>query len=228
VVGNLGLNYKYQASEEESFDVYAYDYDNNGKMDIVLGYYYDGIQYPLRGRQCSSEQIPAIKMKFEDYNSFAEATLEQVYSEGDLQASLHYQAYTFASSYIENMGNQNFKVTRLPNDVQLSSINGMVSDDYNQDGNLDLMVAGNLYNAEVETTRNDAGYGYLLYGDGRGNFEPVPYSESGIYIPYDTKDLKKLKTKYGHLIIAANNNTALTVFRLTNEMRDKLAEYRVN
>jgi len=82
---------------------------------------------------------------------------------------------------------------------------------------LDIVVAGNLYNAEVETTRNDAGYGYLLYGDGQGNFLPVPYAESGIYIPFDTKDLKQLKGKNLTLIIAANNSDALTIFQLTTE-----------
>jgi hypothetical protein len=214
VAGNLGLNYKYQATIDESFDVFAYDYDKNGNMDIVLGYYNAGTQYPLRGRQCSSQQIPAISIKFEDYNSFAEATLEEVYSEGDLSASLHYQAHTFASSYIENHGDQSFSVQKLPNEVQLSSINGIVAGDFNQDQHLDMVVAGNLYNAEVETTRNDAGYGYLLYGDGQGNFKPVPYRESGIYIPFDTKDLKQLKGKNGTLIIAANNSDALTIFQL--------------
>ena len=223
VAGNLGLNYKYQATEEETFDVYAYDYDKNGKMDIVLGYYYDGVQYPLRGRQCSSEQIPAIKVKFEDYNSFAEATLEEVYSEGDLGSSLHYQAQTFASSYIENLGNGQFTVRKLPNQVQLSSINGIVSDDFNNDSHPDLLVAGNLYNAEVETTRNDAGYGYLLLGNGDGTFKPVPYKESGIYLPYDTKDLKLLKGASGPLVIAANNSDSLSVLKLNKTGRSTLA-----
>ena len=204
----------------------AYDYDKNGNMDIVLGYYYDGTQYPLRGRQCSSQQIPAISAKFEDYNSFAEATLEDVYSEGDLSASLHYQAQTFASSYLENHGDESFTLHKLPNEVQLSSINGIVSGDFNNDNQLDMIVAGNLYNAEVETTRNDAGYGYLLLGNGDGYFIPVPYNESGIYIPHDTKDLKKLKGKNGTLIIAANNNNVLTVFELgTGSETNILAKY---
>ena len=224
VVGNLGLNYKYQASEQESFDVFAYDYDKNGNMDIVLGYYYEGTQYPLRGRQCSSQQIPAISIKFEDYNSFAEATLEEVYSEGDLKDALHYQAFTFASSYLQNHGDESFTVNPLPNQVQLSSINGIVSDDFNQDGHLDLVVAGNLFNAEVETTRNDAGYGDLLLGDGEGNFKPIPYQQSGIYLPHDTKEIKSLKSKSGYFILAANNSDVLKVFSWSPSQDKTLAQ----
>ena len=43
----------------------------------------------------------------------------------------------------------------------------MLIEDFNQDGNLDILVAGNLYTAEVETPRNDAGIGLVLLGDGK-------------------------------------------------------------
>lgn len=214
VAGNLGLNYKYQANSEETFDVYVKDYDRNGSIDIVLGYYNDGVQYPVRGKQCSSEQIPNISIKYSDYNSFADATLEDIYSEGDLEASLHYKAKTFASSYIENKGQDGFEISKLPNEVQISCINGIVVDDYNNDGFLDMVVAGNLYGAEVETTRNDASYGSLLAGDGKGNFKAVPYSESGFYLKHDTKELAMVNTVNGKVILAANNNDFMKVIKV--------------
>ena len=217
VAGNLGLNYKYQADENESFDVYANDYDKNGKLDIVLGYYNDGVQYPLRGKQCSSEQIPAIKVKYKDYNTFADASLEDVYSTEDLENSLHYQAWNFASSYIENKGNGKFEIRNLPNEVQLSSINGIIAKDFNSDGNLDLLVAGNLYSSEVETPRNDANYGKLLFGNGQGNFDPIPFSKSGFYLKKDTKDLAILKTKKGIIIVSANNNSSVELLKFNKE-----------
>lgn len=214
VAGNLGLNYKYQASMDESFDVYAKDYDRNGKLDIVLGYYDKGVQYPLRGRQCSSEQIPQISKKFKDYNSFAEASIEDVYTVNDLQSSLHYQAWTFASSYIENKGNGKFEIKALPNEVQVSSINCIVAEDFNLDGRLDLVVAGNMFTSEVETPRNDASYGKYLTGDGKGNFRAVPYSESGFYLKNDTKDMSLINTVNGKVILAANNDDALKAFEV--------------
>lgn len=213
MVGNLGLNYKYQANAEETFDVYANDYDKNGKQDIVLGYYQDGVQYPLRGKQCSSEQIPAIKYKYEEYDVFAEASLEDVYTAEDLKKSIHYKAKTFASVYVENEKEGKFKIHNLPDEVQISSINGMVAEDFNADGNFDVILAGNLYGSEVETPRNDASYGHLLLGDGQGNFDPVSYSESGIFIKGDTKALDKIKTKDGILIIAANNSDTPTLLQ---------------
>jgi len=94
---------------------------------------------------------------------------------------------------------------------KFSSINDMISNDFNKDGNLDLLIAGNLYAAEVETTRNDASYGQLLFGDGLGDFSPVSFEESGICLPYDTKDLEAINLSQERGIIVANNNNLLKI-----------------
>ncbi|MDW3195904.1 MAG: VCBS repeat-containing protein [Cytophagales bacterium] len=213
--GNLGLNYKYQATEEQSFDVYANDYDKNGSLDIVLGYYQDGTQYPLRGRQCSSEQIPAIKYKYKDYNSFAEATLIDIYTEDDLDASLHLKAYTFASMYLQNDQGQSFQMSKLPNEVQISNINSILPGDFNGDGNMDMILAGNMHTSEIETTRNDASYGAFLEGDGAGNFKAIPYSESGFYINGEVKDMEVIATGEKEVVIAARNNGPLEILEIS-------------
>jgi len=130
VVGNLGLNYKYQATPEEPFEVYADDFDNNNRKDIVLSYYNFGKLFPVRGKSCSSQQIPSLITKFQDYNSFAEADVTEVYGKEELEkAEIHYKAQTFASSYIENLGKGKFRLTQLPNEAQFSSVNKIVSDD---------------------------------------------------------------------------------------------------
>ena len=174
IVGNLGLNYKYQASEEEPFEVYYYDFDENGSKDVVLAYYNFGTLYPLRGRSCSSQQVPMIKDKFASYDLFASADLVDVYEEDNLEQSLKYEATIFASVYLENTGNGSFNVHELPAEAQLSSINDIVIDDYNQDQHSDILVAGNLYGAEVETARNDAGVGLVLLGEVAINLLPSP------------------------------------------------------
>ncbi len=223
VGGNLGLNYRYQASPEEPFDVYANDFDKNGQLDIVLAYYHKGVQYPVKGREYSSAQIPAIGIKFPDYNSFAAATLEDIYTREDLDAGLHYQARTFASAYIENKGNGKFEARKLPNAAQVSSINGIVAEDFNQDGHLDLVLAGNLFASEVETPRNDASYGHFLAGDGKGNFRAVPFSESGLFLGQDTKGLALIRAGQGIIILAANNDDQLKAIRVLSPGEGELS-----
>lgn len=205
IIGNNGLNYKYAATDNETFDIFVNDFDQNNKEDIVLSYYNDGKQYPVRGRGCSSQQIPSIKKKFENYESFSEATLVDVYTKKSLDSSLHYQVKSFASVYMENTGDK-FILHKLPNKAQLSSINQILVDDYDKDGFLDAVIAGNLLVSEVETPRNDAGYGLFLKGNGKGDFSPFTAKESGIFISGDVKDLSIIKKGNSNYIIAVKSD----------------------
>ena len=204
IVGNLGLNYKYKATETETFDIYFNDFDKNKKNDIVLSYYNEGEKFPLRGRECTSQQMPGIKDKFKDYTSFSQATFEDVYSKESIQESLHYQVTSFESVYMENEGGS-FRMHALPKLAQFSSINKILIDDFDKDNHLDLVIAGNLYSSEVETPRNDAGNGLFLKGDSAGNFIPVESHKSGLHIPGDVKDLGRIKIQDESYILAAKN-----------------------
>jgi hypothetical protein len=213
IIGNNGLNYKYKASEDETFDIFVNDFDKDHNQDIVLSYYNEGKQYPLRGRECSSQQIPGIKQKFQDYESFSTATLEEVYTEKSLRSALHYQVKSFASVYMENR-NGKFILHRLPVEAQLSSINQILVGDYDKDGFLDMLLAGNLYASEVETPRNDAGYGLYLKGNGKGNFEAVTVSESGFFVPGDVKGMEPITVKGIKYLVAAKNNDYLQYIKM--------------
>ncbi len=212
IAGNLGLNYKYKASAEEPFEVYYYDFDNNGSKDVVLAYYNFGVQYPLRGRECSSQQVPAIKNSFENYDLFASANVFEIYGDLNLNQSLNYEAKTFASSYIENLGDGRFEIHPLPHTAQYSSINDILIEDFNNDGHLDMLFAGNLYNAEVETARNDAGFGLLMLGDGNGQFEVVRKRDSGFFVPYNVKSMASLRGMDSRFILVGCNDDNLQVF----------------
>ena len=212
IAGNLGLNYKYQATTEEPFEVYAGFMDQNQLYDVVLGYYQQGVQYPVRGRQCSSQQMPGIKYKFPTYNEFAESPLQDIYEPEMLENSHHYSIKSFASGVFENQGNGNFEFVPFHHLAQISSINGIVVEDFDKDGIKDLLTAGNLYVSEVETTRNDASVGLMLKGSNQG-FIPVPMHESGMYTAGDVKNLCQLSNENGdQFIVVANNNDRIQIF----------------
>ncbi|WP_152538393.1 VCBS repeat-containing protein [Aquimarina megaterium] len=213
ILGNNGLNYKYKATEEETFDIYVNDFDKDSNADIVLSYYNDGKQFPVRGRECSSDQISMIKHKFKDYESFSEATLVDVYTKKSLESSLHYQVKSFASVYLENKEGK-FIIHKLPLEAQVSSINQILVDDFDEDGYIDALIAGNLHASEVETPRNDAGHGLFLKGDGTGKFKPISAAKSGLFIQGDVKDLAILQTDTTRYVVAAKNNDYLQFVRI--------------
>jgi len=215
IVGNLGLNNKYKASKQKTFDIFFNDFDRNKTNDIVLSYFNKGKQYPVRGLSCSSGQIPAIKKKFKNYESFSKATLVDIYTKKDLKKSLHYQAKTFASVYLENIDGK-FVVHKLPILAQVSNINQIIVNDFDNDSNLDFLIAGNLFDFEVETPRNDAGIGLLLRGDGKGNFKPIKANKSGLYIPGDVKDMATIKINNNNYIIISKNNDYIQFIKINN------------
>lgn len=214
IAGNLGLNYKYKATSHSPFEIYYDDFDQNGQKDIALGFYENGKMYPLRGRECSSQQVPQIKKSFPSYSAFATATFQEVYPINKNKDMLHYTANTFASSYLENNGDGTFTIKPLPTMAQISSVNDILIDDFDKDGYKDLLIAGNLYASEVETPRNDAGTGLYLKGNGDGTFEPIPVHQSGLYLGNDSKNLAFLNNNQGKYIIVANNNNSLESIKI--------------
>ncbi|MDT0690836.1 FG-GAP-like repeat-containing protein [Salegentibacter sp. F188] len=221
IAGNLGLNYKYQAKEKETFDIYFHDFDSNNEKDIVLSYFNDGEKFPVRGRECSSQQMPGIKQKFQNYQSFSEATLEDIYTEKYLDDALHYQVKSFASLYIENTDG-GFKLHELPVEAQFSSINQVLVEDFDNDGHLDALIAGNLYSSEIETPRADAGIGLFLKGDGKGEFKAVSAQNSGFFVPGDVKDMAQINTPSGTYIISVKNNDFIQLIKLNQNTSKNL------
>ncbi|MBD0833410.1 VCBS repeat-containing protein [Aestuariibaculum sp. TT11] len=215
IAGNLGLNYKYQASHEFPFVIYGDDFDDNGSSDIVLGYYNQETLYPVRGRSCSSDQIPSIKKKFPNYTTFSKATLQDVYGKKALDsAKVKYAATQFASGTFSLDKNLNLNFEAFPIEAQVSSVNDILVEDFDKDGTLDVIMAGNLMNSEVETPRNDASFGLFLRGQGTGAFVSSPSYVSGVHFTGQITDLAIIKTIKGNVLLVAANNDKLKAYKI--------------
>lgn len=213
IAGNLGTNSKYKATPEHPVHIYWADFDHNGRSDIVLAKEKGGTLLPVRGRECSSEQCPMIVRKFPTYEEFAHADLQAIYGPEELASALHLTATEMRSTVFLNRKGS-FTARPLPPQAQLAPINGIVTMDVNNDGHLDLVLAGNNWSAEVETVRYDAGTGLVLLGDGAGGFTPLDVPTSGFFAWNNCKDIALLQGRDGPLIMVANNDGPLQTFRL--------------
>ncbi len=215
IAGNVGLNNKFKPNAKKPLNVFCSDFDDNGQLDIVLSKYQGDKHYPVRGRECSSQQMPFIKDKFPTFKEFAEAEMDDIYSTERLDKSVHYQSRSFASTIYLNEGGGVYKAQKLPNEAQVSPLQDILIMDVNNDSNLDIVAAGNLFVTEVETVRYDAGVGICMLGDGAGNFKPVNARESGFLATGDVRDLELVNTIGGkQLIMVANNNDYLQTYIL--------------
>jgi len=214
IAGNLGLNYTYTTSKESRFGIYANSFTGNQTTDIVLTQEMNGTEYPLAGLAQLGEAIYTLGLRFPTYGSFAEASVRQLFSPGQLQQAVHYQTDTFASLYLHNDGGGTFSASPLPNLAQIAPIKGIIAHDVDGDGHLDLIVGGNLYDAEPNTPRADAGNGLWLKGDGKGHFTPVPPRQSGFLAPLNVSGLTLITTPSGKAVIVANSGDSLQAFSI--------------
>lgn len=208
IVGNLGKNYKFKASPETPFHVYSGDFDRNGTYDIILAKDYQKTLVPVRGRECSSEQMPFIKEKFPTFSAFSEASVADIMG-ADIEQALHYQLTHFQSVLLQKEGAQ-LKMIPLPKEAQFAPVNGILAEDFDQDGSVDLIIGGNMFGSEPETAKADAAIGLLLRQT-EGRFKAESALQSGIYWPGDVKDVQSIKIgkEQQKGILVANNNAAI-------------------
>ena len=226
IVGNTGRNSFYKASDTYPISIYAKDFDNNGSYDAFPTLYIptshmDEVkkEYPAQTRDDIVKQMIGMRSKFQNYKTFAIATKDELLSKEQLAVAQVVKANNLSSSYIQNKGAGKFEITSLPIQAQFSVLNGMQVDDYDGDGNLDILMNGNDYGTEVSVGRYDALNGLLLKGNGQGQFAPLSILESGIFIPGNGKALVKLKgAKGGYLVAASQNRGPLKVYALKKKI----------
>jgi enediyne biosynthesis protein E4 len=210
IAGNLGENYKFKASNEKPFEVYAKDFDNNGTNDIFLAKYNGDVQVPIRGRECTSQQCPFILQKFPTFLSFAESDLKTILGD-EIETALHYKVHLFSSVILINNKGK-FSIKKLPVEAQLSTVNCILVSDFDKDGKKDILISGNKFDVEVETTPADASPGVFLKGSGDMNFQSTKPLESGFFVPYNVKDMQPIKLKDRWGILVSSNDDSLRVF----------------
>jgi len=225
IVGNVGLNTFYKASDQYPVSITAKEFDKGGGYIAIPSLFLPDEhgakkEFPAQGRDDIAKQFPGIKKRFATYKPFALATMDEVLTPDQRKDALRLKAKMLQSCYLRNDGNGKFTMIPLPKEAQFSTINGMVVDDFDDDGNLDVLINGNDYGTEVGTGRYDAMNGLLLKGDGKGGFSPLSILQSGIYIPGNGKALVKLLSASGdYLIAASQRKEALKLFRLKKKVR---------
>jgi len=225
IVGNVGLNTLYHASDQYPVYVTAKDFDNNGSYVPVPSLFLPdqkGVlkEFPAFGRDDLVERIPTLKKRYNHYKDFAAATMDDIFTPEQRKGALRLKANMLQSCYLRNEGNGKFTMIPLPKEAQISTLDGMMADDFDGDGNQDVLISGNDYGTAVSLGRYDALNGLLLKGDGKGNFKPLSILQSGIYIPGNAKGLVKLKSSSGKYMIAASQNKGpLKLFELKRNVK---------
>ncbi|WP_350293086.1 VCBS repeat-containing protein [uncultured Croceitalea sp.] len=215
ILGNQGANLHYQPKEGHPMKMWVNDFDNNGAIEQIVTQNYDGGDYPIHQKKELTGQLVSLKKQNLKASDYAKRTIEELFPQEVIDNAIVKKASISESVIAINEGDGKFTIKKLPQRVQFSCICGITCTDVNQDGNLDLIMAGNNYEFKPQFSRLDASYGNVLLGNGKLDFEWQNYEDSGFFIKGEVKHLKEFKDKNGkRFLIATVNNDEPKIFAL--------------
>ncbi|MEL6253604.1 MAG: VCBS repeat-containing protein [Bacteroidota bacterium] len=223
MAGNLGTNSFFQASDSMPLYIYGKDFDGNGGYDAFMASkmgYEDGKLYPLHPWDEMQKQMNFLRKKVIKYEDYARSSITDLFDPEQLDAALVYKATHLKSSYLENQGNGKFLVKELPLEAQLAPIQAMLSLDLNEDSYLDVILVGNDYTGELFSGRYDALNGLVLYGNGKGSFQPANYTKTGFLVDGDARALATYPDPSGKMrLLSSQNRSPLSFFEAKAEQK---------
>ncbi len=213
VVGNLGRNHRIMANEAHPAKLFSNDFDQNGNYEqVMVSADENGAEFPFLLKFDLQKRIPSIKKQFLKNKDYAEKSIEQLLGK-EAVAKATLRTVTQPNSVVlMNEGGGKWAIKNLPIQAQFAPIYGIETFDFDGDGKLDILMAGNNYDVQPELGRYDANYGLLLKNRGKGNFEVMKSQQSGFFVKGQVRNIKKIKSGKKTLFVVAKNNEKIQVF----------------
>ena len=215
VAGNWGTNAQIRARQDEPAFLYAADFDDDGDIEPIMSHHIDGTEYPIPRRNRMMDALSLFRARFQTYESYAEATMEEVLLERQWEKAQHFRAHTFTTSVFEQRDDGTFTRHDLPTEAQFSPTRGILVHDVNEDGRPDLLLAGNDFTVRQPWGPSDAGKGVLLLNRGDLEFEAQRPHQSGFFAPGDVRDLLLVPSPETSHVVVGNNGGPLDLFEIS-------------
>lgn len=216
LVGNLGLNGRLHASEAEPTIMYVKDFDKNGFSEQILTTVSQGKRYPIALRDDLIRAVPPLKARYRSYKDYATQTVTDIFPPAELADAIVKTANSFETALARNNGNGTYTLIPLPREAQLAPVYAEMMKDIDGDGKPDLLIGGNFDGFKPDIAQMGASYGLVLHADGKGAFTPIDAKRSGFVVPGQTRDIRRIRTRNGELIMVVRNNDRPLLFRINS------------
>jgi enediyne biosynthesis protein E4 len=213
VAGNHGLNNQFNVNSGNPATMVYKDFDADGQLDLFFCYYINGKNYPFASRDEALSQVSFLKTRFPDYSSYANSTLETMFTTEELQDAKTLTAKLLKSVYLENKGDR-FEIVDLPIQAQFAPLYSISAHDIDDDGDHDLLIAGNESNVRVRIGKSDANKGFVFTNDGKGHFTYVSQPKSGLRLSGDVRDILLIDSQDQEIALVSQLNDSIKSYRL--------------
>ena len=171
LAGNHGTNSRFKASVDQPIAMYFSDFDKNGAGEgIMCGLREDNKYYPFALRHNLIDQMKSLKKVFPDFESFKAASIEEVIDPNKLKEATTYYVDNLETTLFINEGNWTFNAHPLPIEVQYTTTHSIIAEDFDRDGDWDIVLGGNLTKVKPELGIFDGTRGLYLENQGDLNF----------------------------------------------------------
>lgn len=211
LLGNWGLNTKFNLNFDGPLVMYYSDFDENGKNETLIAYNKNGKYYPLNSKDELAGQMNVISKIYVDHKSFAGKTIEEAITKGSIAKAQKFEVHTLASGYLRNDNGSFNEFVQFEDAFQLAPITTFSELDVNDESQ--LMVGGNSYKVNTYHGSYSALKGLLVKDT--SNYQPV--SNLGVD-PFNRqiKQIETLKMKDKNLVIILSNNDELKLYSFQN------------
>ena len=207
IAGNHGENSRFKASMERPIKLYYNDFDRNGSEEGVLTFNAsNGKDYPYALRHNLIDQMKILKKKFPNFESFKDADISKIFNKDELENATISEVNNLQTTILINNGKLRFNKITLPKEVQFSPIYAINSADFDNDGDKDILMGGNLFNAKPEVGIYDASYGIYLENLGDNKFKYIK-NGNGFFVKGEVRDIV---IDENFVIVARNSDNILT------------------
>jgi hypothetical protein len=215
LLGNVGSNLQFRASPDEPLELYAYDFNNDGVIDPIFSYYNMGQNFPFHSRNEFLDQLKPFQKIFFNYESYARATIQDVIEYASKDKIFQLKTYIIESCWLENT-EDGFNLHKLPDMVQFSQVNSFACDDFNSDGNQDIIAAGNFFPLKPKIGMLDASFGALLQYN-NDSLTVMHDAISPLWLGGDIRDMEILNFNNDQkMLVVSRNNDSSSVFLINS------------
>ena len=215
VIGNLGENFYLKPTADFPVKLWVKDFDQNGTSDKIISQTIQKRDMPVFLKKEITDQIPSLKKMNLKHKDFANKSVQDLFNDQIKEARI-YTVNTAQSVVAYNDGKGRFAVKPMPLPAQLSSVNAVAIDDWNNDGLADIYLAGNFFDLLPQFCRVDASFGNLLLNSKNQQYTVASSQSLGISINGQVKDIQPLTFRGEKGFLLIQNNQAPIFLKKTN------------
>lgn len=216
ILGNHGENLHYRPSEASPLTLYVHDFDNNETIEQIVTLREGDKDMPIHQKSEITAQLVSLKKQNIKASEYAKKSIHELFPEEIMRDAIVKKVDISTSLIALNEGEGQFFLQHLPPRVQLSCVCDIVCEDLNEDGLLDLILAGNDFEFKPQFSRLDASFGHVLLANSNGSYVWQNSQKSGLRIKEEVKFMKLFTDRRGNrFLFAAINNETPRVYELS-------------